>query len=113
MPFSPVYSSAFIEYTAETPNSSFAVPEGFTAVIRQLSLYQEIGGWVGECYIQNSEEAPGVVIWAGSAVGAVGYLATEGRWVCPGGGVITIAVSELGTSPSFYCGGYLLTNTEA
>jgi hypothetical protein len=34
-----------------------------------------------------------------------------GRVVVPGGGQIFILWSELGTSPQFYVGGYLIRNT--
>lgn len=107
-----VYSSAFIEYTAETPNNSFAVPEGFTAVVRQLSCYQEIGAYDFQVYIQNSAEAPALIIWAVTGVSAITSEATQGRWVVPGEGIITVIASAIGSSPSFYAGGYLLRNDD-
>lgn len=105
-----VYSQAFIEYTHETPNNVFDVPEGFTAVIRQISTFQEIGGYSFQVVIQNSDEAPGLYIWSITGVSALESQATEGRWVVPSEGVIQVLASTVGSTPSFYVGGYLLRN---
>jgi len=109
--YSPVFSQAFIEYTPLTPNQTFEVPSGFTAVIRQVSCYQDIGAYVFYVDIQNSSIAPFVTVFAGHQEGDVNYVAGEGRWVCPEGGIITAAVDTLGTQVSMYVGGYLLRNT--
>jgi hypothetical protein len=109
--FSPVYSAAFIEYTPETPNQQFLVPPGFTAVVRQCSCYQNIGAFLFYCEIQNSEDAPALVFFAGHQEGDVNYVSGQGRWVCPENGVITAAVDTIGTTISMYVGGYLLRNT--
>lgn len=109
--YSPVYSGAFIQYTPSTPNTAFDVPEGFTAVIRQISAAQDIGGWILNVFIQDSEAAPGLVIAELGQVGSVNYAAQEGRWVCPGGGIISVSLTELGSDVAIYVGGYLLRNT--
>lgn len=107
----PVWSQAFIQYTSETPNSSFAVPEGFTAIIRQWSAAQDIGGWLFAVNIQDSDEAPYLTIVRQEAAGVINYASGEGRWVVPSEGVISIFVSDVGDAPAFYVGGYLLRNT--
>lgn len=99
-----------MEYTPAAPNQTFEVPEGFTAVIRQVSCSQNIGGFIFYVDIQNSEAAPYVQIFQGAQDGVSNYVSGEGRWVCPGGGIITAAVSELGSAISMYVGGYLLRN---
>jgi hypothetical protein len=108
-----VYSTPFIEYTPETPNDQYEVPEGYVAVIRQISVTQAdlaCGWWV---YIQNSPEAPGVNIATGELTGFFNYGSAQGRWVCPGGGIITANLQTLGSEPNFYVGGYLLEGTIA
>jgi len=105
-----VYSVGFVEYTHDTPNASYDVPDGFTAVIRQISGTQEVGTYDLAVIIQNSEAAPGLTIWQQTGIGALTYVAAEGRWVVPGGGIITIDASAVGSTPSFYVGGYLLRN---
>lgn len=110
MPYSPVYSSPFIQYTDSTPNASFEVPDGFTAVIRQWSCYQDIGDYVFFVTIYDSVDAPGITVVAAEQEGLVNYVAGEGRWVVPGGGYIDIGFSTLGTAVQAYVGGYLLTN---
>jgi len=107
----PVYSAPFILYTNAAPNTSFIVPAGFTAVVRQISGYQTIGGWEMAVAFQNSEAAPSyVVAWLGQA-GDFNYVAQEGRWVLGEGGIMDCGVSELGSTFSFYVGGYLLANS--
>lgn len=109
--YSPVFSTQFIVYTAETPNETFLVPEGFTAVVRQCSGWQDIGGWVFRLYIADSEAAPACVLFDSGDVGVNTSFNEQGRWVVPGGGLIGIFISVIGDSPSFYVGGYLLRNT--
>lgn len=110
MGYSPVYSQQLIVYTAETPNTEFEVPAGQTAVVRQVSGYQDIGGYVFRMYIQDSLEAPPCVVYAANDVGVAASFATEGRWVVPPGGIVAIFISSLGDTPCFYVGGYLLQN---
>lgn len=109
--YSPVFSAAFVQYTTATPNASFDVPAGFTAVIRQISAAQNIGGWILQVYIADAVGAPGIQIVEIGQVGDFNYVAQEGRWVVPGGGAIEIVLSELGSDTSVYVGGYLLRNT--
>jgi hypothetical protein len=112
VPFNPVYSQAFIEYTPDTPNQNFLVPAGYTAVIRQVSCSQNIGGFIFYVNYQNDLTAPLVQIFQGAQDGVSNYVGAEGRWVVPGGGNIYAAVSELGSAISMYVGGYLLVNDE-
>ena len=109
--YSPVFSQAFIQYTSETPNTRFDVPTGFTAIVRQISCYQDIGAYLLETYIADSDAAPGLTISELEQSGGLNYVQQEGRWVVPGGGYIAISLSPLGTSPQVYVGGYLLRNT--
>jgi len=109
--YSPVFSSQFIVYTSATPNSSFDVPVGYTAVVRQATCYQDIGGYDFGVFLQNSEAAPSLQFVNLKDVGLAVADQWQGRIVVPGGGVIFILWSELGSSPQFYVGGYLLRNT--
>lgn len=109
--YSPVFSAPFVQYTPSTPNQSFLVPEGFTAVIRQASCSQNIGGFIFYVYIQDSEAAPALDLIVLAQEGVANYVEAQGRWVVPGGGIITAALSELGSSCSMYVGGYLLRDT--
>lgn len=111
MPSSPVYSVPFVEYTPSTPNNTYAVPDGYTAVVRQVSVVQNIGAFIATLIIQNSEAAPGVAVWQGAQVGDANYVGSEGRWVVLGGGIITLEVNALGSDVGMYAGGYLLPNT--
>lgn len=108
--YSPVYSAAFIEYSAATPNESFDVPAGFTAVIREFTTYDEAGGFITWCYIQNSAAAPGFVVASLQGVGVAQYDHWQGRIVVPGGGIISINASVLGNDGQIYVGGYLIRN---
>lgn len=109
--YSPVFSQRFIGYTPTDDVTTFAVPDGFTAVVREVSAYQNIGGWILTIYSQDSEAAPGLVIVQLGAEGFLNYVATEGRWMVPGGGIITASLDTLGSDVSIYVGGYLLRNT--
>lgn len=109
--YSPVFSQPFIQYTAGTPNTTYLVPAGFTAVVRQISIWQNIGGYNFSCFIQDSEAAPGITIAGLNDVGITSSQSIEGRWVVGAGGVIGIYFSELGSEPQAYVGGYLLRNT--
>ena len=105
----PVYSVPFIQYSSSTPNLSFEVPAGYTAVVRQISAVQPAGAFALYVYIQDALDAPGIGIWAGESAGFWNYLAAEGRWVVPPGGFITIINEELLSDFNAYVGGYLLT----
>lgn len=113
MGYSPVYSTPFIQYTAETPNASFLVPEGYTAIIRQWSCAQDIGGWEFYLAMRDSDAAPALTIALAYQAGEVNYQSGSGRWVLNAGGTVFCGVTSLGTTPSFYVGGYLLQNVIA
>lgn len=108
--YSPVYSAQFIVYTTDTPNEVYDVPVGFTAVVRQVTMFQDIGGYTFFAGFTNAVGAPGCAF-----VGLGGFTefvsqSWEGRVVVPGGGQIYIGISELGSAPAAYVGGYLLRN---
>lgn len=108
--YSPVFSAAFIEYTESTPNLTFEVPEGFTAVIRQVATVQTTGAYAFGLYIQNSDEAPALQVIADSSAGVYNTYQWQGRIVCPGGGIITAYVNNILDELQVYVGGYLLRN---
>ena len=110
MAYSPVYSAPFVQYTPSTPNLSFAVPAGYTAVVRQISCVQDIGDWELGLVIQDSEAAPTLQVFGTTAIGAPASVQAEGRWVVPGGGIITVELTEIGSACFVYVGGYLLQN---
>lgn len=111
--YSPVYSAQFILYTPTTPNLSFLVPDGFTAVIRQWSVSQEITDWLFQLKIGDASSATALIIVNENQAGVNTYLAGEGRWVVPGGGFMEVYLSSLGMVPHIYVGGYLLRNVAA
>lgn len=113
MTYSPVYSTPFVQYTPDTPIDSYEVPEGFTAIIRQVSVTQEAGAYSFAVYIQDSAEAPALIVSSGEGTGLYNNARDTGRWVVPAGGIITIAVSALFGSLNMYVGGYLLQNVIA
>jgi hypothetical protein len=106
----PVYSAAFIKYTPSTPNLAFLVPDGFTVVIRQISAVQNVGVYALGLYLQDDEAAPLLEAWAGESEGDFNVVFQEGRWVCPAGGLISVQLTEVGSSCSVYVGGYLLAD---
>jgi hypothetical protein len=112
MPFSPVYSQPFIQYTTSTPNAQFEVPVGFTAIVRQITVIQNIGAYTATVYIQDSLAAPAITIAQQAGIGVDTIWDQQGRWVCPGGGYITLGLSTVGGSTSAYVGGYLLQNSD-
>jgi hypothetical protein len=111
--YSPVYSTPFIEYTPSTPNNSFDVPDGATAIIRQITCVQNVGGYALSTYIQNSGAAPALLIDYEEGIGINVVYQKELRVVCVGGGIITVDLTAVGTAVSVYVGGYLLTNNIA
>jgi len=108
--YSPVFSAQFIVYTASTPNSTFVVPDGFTAVMRDASVVQDVGGYAWELNFANSEEAPVCAVDYASSLGVFEVHQWQGRVVVPAGGVIGVVFSTVGPTPSCYVGGYLLRN---
>jgi hypothetical protein len=109
----PVYSSQFILYTPSTPNSSFLVPAGFTAVVRQWTATTDVSDWLFQLRIGNSEAAPPCVVDEQQQAGIITNYKAEGHIVVPEGGYVEVYLSSLGSAPSMYVGGYLLRNTYA
>lgn len=107
----PVYSQPFILYSTDTPNLSFAVPAGYTAIIRQLSAAQPAVAFSLALIMQLSEDAPYIFLVFEEATGLYNTLLLEGRWVVPEGGIITIDPTALGDSLTVYVGGYLIANS--
>jgi hypothetical protein len=106
--YSPVFSQGFIYLTASTPNTSFLVPEGYTAVIRQATATTVAGAAVIYFQLQNSGIAP-LITWAIATItGALENWQWQGRVVVPGGGYIQVDDNYLGTQDQVYVGGYLL-----
>ncbi len=110
MPYSPVYSAPFIQYSAAAPNTSFEVPAGYTAVCRYGVVTQDIGAYDASFYFQDSEAAPYVTFWSKTGIGEFNTEEWKGRVVVPAGGIIYLFFSTLGSAPSGYLGGYLLRN---
>lgn len=110
MTYSPVYSTQFIVYTNETPNTQFDVPAGNTAVIRYWSVQQDIGGYSFTLAALNSVDAPQYTLDYSEDIGVGLVYRNSGRIVVPGGGIIGIGLSAVGSNTSIYVGGYLLQN---
>lgn len=111
--YSPVYSAQFIVYTSETPNETFDVPTGFTAIVREILGTQDIGGYAYNVAIADGPGAEYCVIYLSSTLGVFQGDRAERRVVVPGGGSIKLNISSIGDAPSFYVGGYLLRNVAA
>jgi len=111
--YSPVYSVPFIQYGPETPNTTYEVPAGFTAVVRQISGVQNIGGFILWLEIQDSEAAPAVIVYGEGQAGDFNTVQAQGRWVAPQGSIITLYFSETGSAFYAYAGGYLIRNVAA
>lgn len=111
MSYSPVFSQGFIYYTEAAPNNSFGVPEGFTAVLRDVQISCEAGGSLFAIYGDNGAGAPVYTILYLEVLGATQSASWEGRVVIPGGGALSLAQTTLGVGASAYVGGYLLRNT--
>lgn len=106
----PVYSQGFIYYSDATPNTSFEVPAGFTAVIRDFTLWTNLGASQAQIDIQNDEEAPIVRCAYLYTVGVTSYAQWTGRVVVPAMGLITLSINSADLESSMYVGGYLLRN---
>lgn len=108
--YSPVFSVQFIVYTPAAPNESYEVPAGFTAVIREVDLYQEAGASTVVVSAQDSDSAPVATFAALSLTGTIDSDQWTGRVVVPAGGIISIYPVSIGTGATVYVGGYLLRN---
>lgn len=111
--YSPVYSVPLILYTEDAANTSFDVPAGMTAVVRQVNVVQSAGAYNFGLYIADSDIAPEVQVLADVSGGTFNTYTASGRWVVNEGGHIRIYVSTILDSLNVYVGGYLLTNTLA
>lgn len=109
--YSPVFSQPFIEYTSETPNREFLVPAGFTAVVRDVEYFTEIGdtlAWM----ISGAEGAGfGTIFAAFNTLAIFASNHWEGRVVAPEGYLLTMTAEGIDDTFTGYCGGYLLRNT--
>lgn len=106
----PVYSSQLILGTSSTGYPSFDVPDGFTAVVRDFSVWDEAGGAVVQLLIQNSGAAPAITAAVLGPLGVAAYSQWQGRVVVPAGGIISCTITSVFTAPDVYVGGYLLVN---
>ncbi len=109
--YSPVFSQGFVYYAPASPNASFDVPVGYTAVVREATLFSYLGGAILSVAVSTGPGAPLVWIMAEEAEGAVSSAQWGGRVVVPGGGAIQIDTASIGVEDTVYVGGYLLTNT--
>lgn len=109
--YSNVFSVPFIIYTPETPNTSFAVPEGFTAVVREMDVAQNVGDYHAALGIGLDEAAPAAYVVSATVIGETNWVQWKGRIVVPGGGFIYFGLDTIGSSVAAYVGGYLLRNT--
>jgi hypothetical protein len=108
--YSPVYSAQFLVYTDSTPNTSYDVPAGMTAVIRDYTHQTNFGVANSQLAIGNSLEAPACVVAELAPDGEGAYAQWTGRIVVPGGGFIELFISSIDVGNSLYVGGYLLRN---
>lgn len=111
MAYTPVYSVPFIQSAPAAPNFEFEVPEGATAIIRQVSVSAAIVSGLYAVNIQDSSLAPTVTIDQHTLAGIYETVHQEGRWVVPGGGIISFYQEYIGDEFYAYIGGYLLPNT--
>ncbi len=109
--YSPVFSEQFILYTDTSGATAFEVPASFTAVLRDASAYATIGGAEVTFSVQNSEDAPQVVVAQVNPAGIAAYDQWQGRVVIPEGGLLTLQEAIVGLGLEIYAGGYLLRNT--
>lgn len=108
MPSQGPFSTAFLYYTDSTPNTEFAVPEGFVAVLRDFTGYTTAGGAIMQVLAQGDSSAPTIAVAQIFASGAPGYEQWTGRVVLPYPGIFSLFFSAVGAGPQVYAGGYLL-----
>jgi len=108
--YSPVFSAQFIVYTDAAPILAYEVPSGFTAVVRDFSLYTEAGGVVGQLLLADAAGSPECVVASIGALGVAAYGQWQGRIVAPGGAFLTLSLTSEDLGTSAYVGGYLLRN---
>jgi hypothetical protein len=111
--YSNVFSVPFIEYADSAPNYTFDVPEGFTAVIRDIHAFCQVGGVSYAVVTQNTGGAPLIYCHYATLTGLFSEDHWEGRHVVPGGGSATLEITSVDLLTTVYVGGYLLRNTLA
>lgn len=109
--YSPVFSSQLLLWTSSTPNLSFEVPAGFTAVVRDVQAYSLAGGTGLRVFLQSGGVGPPVYVASLQAIGENVSAQWQGRVVAYAGDTINLDVAELGADDTVYVGGYLLRNT--
>lgn len=108
--YSPVYSAQFVVRHSGDPLVPFIVPDGFTAVIRDFTVFSSAAGLIAQVQIQDSAEAPAVVVAQLGELDVAAYGQWQGRIVLPAPGIINVSLTEVGASAGIYVGGYLLRN---
>jgi hypothetical protein len=111
MGYSPVYSTAFIEHTSTTPNTEFEVPAGFTAILRDVILYTEVGDEDASVGYYTATSGERIVVCALQALAINGTAEWQGRAVVTEGETILLIADGLALYSSVYVGGYLLQNS--
>jgi hypothetical protein len=108
--YSPVYSQPFIIYTSETPNREFLVPAGFTAVVRHVEYFVEIGD-VNAWMILGADGAGfGSIFAAATDLSIFQSWPWSGHIAAPEGYLLTMTAEGIDDTFTGYCGGYLLRN---
>lgn len=110
MGYSPVYSSAFIIYTSDTPNTEFLVPAGYTAVIRDVIWCQIAGTGVLYTRITGPGSGSPCNFLTAAATSVDATYQWTGRVVAGPGYLIDFDLDAIGISDNVYVGGYLLKN---
>lgn len=106
----PVYSAQFILASDVSALPSFEVPDGYTAVIRDFTLYSSLGAAGAYLIIQNTVSAPQIVVAVIKLTGVEESGLFQGRIVVPEHGIISLETDTLGSGAEIYVGGYLLLN---
>jgi len=104
-----VFSELFVLNNPDTGYSTYQVPAGFVAVIRDFSIFAIDALSLGNLAVSLSEVAPLVIVASLGAIGETLYAQWQGRVVVPAGGFIVPQLAWVGTGPHCYVGGYLLT----
>jgi hypothetical protein len=108
--YSPVYSVPLVIYTPETPNESFLVPDGFTAVIREIDYYCAVGGGKVIVAIGGTAGAWFCNFASLFIAGVADSAQWTGRVTAPENYTIDLDVAAVGVDDCVYVGGYLLRN---
>jgi hypothetical protein len=108
--YNPVYSQGFIYYGAPGDAATFEVPEGFTAILREASIYTLAGGTLFNVYLVGGALSDVVTVASLNILGIAQYGQWQGRVVVPEGTIIGSFIADLGSNPQVYLGGYLLRN---